>query len=188
MARAWAEVVGRPHAFFRDYVAPGDQGPGITFLAAVVLVEEAIRIALVPGAAPVFGGRPLLSALVWLLVAAVLVAPVGTHLVAALQTLLLAVAAPDRAGVSETVQVLCYASAPCLLAGVPEPWLRAFVVGYGAFVYLVGLAVVHDLGPVRATLLGILPAGLVFGLGFGGLDALATVAGVVVDHLDALLG
>jgi hypothetical protein len=188
MARAWAEVVGRPHTFFRYNVAPGDQGPGITFLAAVVLLEEAIRLALVPAAYPDFGGRPLLSAVVWLLVAAVLVAPLGTHLVAALQTLLLAVAAPNRAGVSETVQVLCYASAPCLLAGVPEPWLRAFVVGYGAFVYVVGLAVVHDLGPVRATLLGILPAGLVFGLGFRGLDALATVAGVVVDQIHALLG
>lgn len=188
MARAWAEVVGRPRTFFRYNVAPGDQGPGITFFATLVLVEESIRIGLVPGAYPVFGGEPLLSAVVWLLVAAVLVAPIGTHLVAALQTVLLAVGAPDRAGVSETVQVLCYASAPCLLAGLPDPWLRAVVVWYGAAVYLVGLAVVHDLGPGRAAVLGLLPAGLVFGLGFGGVDALATVAGVVVDSLDGLVG
>lgn len=188
MARAWAEVVGRPRTFFQYNVAPGDQGPGITFLAAVVLLEEAIRIAVVPDAYPVFGGQPLFSAVVWLLVAAVLVAPIGTHLVAALQTLLLVPAAPDRAGVSETVQVICYASAPCLLVGLPDPWLRSALVCYGAAVYLVGIAVVHDLGPVRATLVGGLPAGLVFGLGFRGFDALWTVALLVADHLDALLG
>lgn len=180
LARAWVEILGRPRVFFRSNVAPGDQGPGLTFLATVVLIEEAIRVALVPGAYPVFGGRPALSAVVWLLVAVVLLAPLGTHLVAALQTLALAAVAPERAGVSETVQVVCYATAPCLLAGIPDPWLRSAVAGYGAAIYLVGLAVVHDVELRRATLAGIVPAALVFGAGFRGFDALSTVGAALL--------
>lgn len=187
MARAWAEVVGRPHAFFRYNVAPGDQGPGITFLAALVLVEEGIRIALTTDAYPVFGGRPILSAVVWLLVAAILIAPLGTHLVAALQTVLLSVAAPDRGGVSETVQVICYATAPCLLAGIPDPGVGTLVTLYGAGIYLAGLAIVHELDPLRAILLGILPASLVFGVGFRGFAAAETVLSVAADGIGSVL-
>lgn len=186
MARAWAEVIVRPHVFFRYNVAPGDQGPGITFLAALVLVEEAIRIALVTEAYPVFGGRPTLSAVVWLLAAAILLAPLGTHLVAALQTVLLSAAAPDRGGVSETVQVICYGTAPCLLAGIPSPELRTLVTLYGAGVYLAGLAIVHELDPLRAVLLGILPASLVFGVGFRGFAAARTVLELAADGIGSL--
>jgi hypothetical protein len=117
----------------------------------------------------------------------VLVAPLGIHLVAAVQTLLLAMFAPDRGGISETVQVLCYASAPCVLAGVPSPWVRSAVVAYAAGLYLLGTAIVHDLGSVRATLVGFLPAAVVFGVGFRGFDALWTVALAVVAWADALL-
>lgn len=187
MARAWGEVIARPHLFFRYNIAPGDQGPGITFLAALVLVEEAIRIALVTDAYPVFGGRPSLSAIVWLLAAAILLAPLGTHLVAALQTILLSAGAPDRGGVSETVQVICYATAPCLLAGVPSPELRTLVTLYGAGVYFAGLAIVHDLGPVRSILLGVVPAGLVFGVGFRGVAAAGTVLEPVAAGIESLL-
>ncbi len=187
LGRAWAEVVGRPATFFRSNVAPGDQGPGLTFLAAVVLVEEAIRIALVSGGYPVFGGQPALSAVVWLLVAVVLVAPLGIHLVAAVQTLILAFLAPNRGGISETVQVLCYASAPCLLAGVPDPWVRSTVVVYAMVLYLLGIALVHDLAPWRATVAGLLPAMIVFGIGFRGLDAIWSVGVMVVDFVEMLL-
>jgi len=186
LVRAWGEVLVRPHVFFRYNVAPGDQGPGITFLAAVVFLEEAIRLALVPNAYPVFGGRPTLSAVVWLLFVVVLVAPLGTHLVAALQTVLLAVAAPDRAGVSETVQVICYATAPCVLAGIPDPRLRTVVVAYGIGVYLVGIAIVHHLGPWRTLALGGLPAALVFGVGFRGFAAGGRVAQVAIDAVSVL--
>lgn len=185
--RAWVAVLVRPRIFFRSNVAPGDQGPGLTFLASVVAVEEAIRIAVVPGAYPVFGGQPWLAAVVWLLVTVVLVAPLGTHLVAAVQTVLLAAGAAERGGISETVQVLCYAAAPCVLAGLPEPWLRSAVVVYGAALYVLGMAVVHDLGPLRAAALVALPAGLVFGVGFRGLPALGAVAHQVLGWTSALL-
>jgi hypothetical protein len=125
VARAWLEVLVRPRRFFRTGVAPGDQAPGLVFAAVVVLAEEGVRFALVPGAFPVFAGQPLASAVLALAVAAVLVTPAVLHLTAALVTVELAVLtrlagfAPDRGGVGETVQVLAYAAAPCALAGVP---------------------------------------------------------------------
>lgn len=175
LVRAWAEVLCRPRRFFASNVAPGDQAPGVTFLAAVVFVEEATRHLLVAGSYPVLGGRPLVSGLFWLLAAVVLAAPAGVHLVAALQTLLLVLTVPDRAGVSETVQVLCYATAPCLLAGIPNPWLRSAAVLYGAGLYVVGIAVVHDVTAPKALVIGGLPAVLVFGYGFWGIGALLAV-------------
>lgn len=186
LVRSWATILVRPHRFFASKVAPADQAPGITFLAAVVLVEESIRFALVEDAYVVVGGRPLQSAVLWLLVAVVLVAPAVVHLVAALQTLLLMATVEERAGVGETVQVLCYATAPCVLAGVPDARVRALCVGYGAVLYLVGLATVHGSGPVATLAAGALPATLVFGVGFRGIAALRAVAETASEYATAL--
>jgi hypothetical protein len=180
--RAWAEALVRPRRLFRSAVAPGDQAPGLVFAAAVVAIEEGLRFLLVADAYPVLSGQPLLSGVFWLLFAVVLVTPAALHLTAALQTVLFIGAdrvgqlagvstLADRAGVSETVQVLAYASAPCALAGLPWPGLRAVVAAYGAVLYLVGLAVVHDLEYWQSPLLGALPAAFVFGYGFRGVAA-----------------
>jgi hypothetical protein len=181
--RAWAEVLVRPRTFFASNVAPGDQAPGLTFLATVVLVEEGIRHVLVPEAFPVVGDSSLLSAILWILIAVVLVAPAVTHLVAAVQTLLLAATVPDRAGVSETVQVLCYATAPCVLAGYPDPWVRSVAVIWGAGLYVVGTAVVHDVRLPTALAVGAIPAVLVFGYGFWGIGALLAAANTAAGAL-----
>jgi hypothetical protein len=106
---------------------------------------------------------------------AMLGAPTALHLVAAVQTVLLAVAVPERAGVSETVQVLAYASAPCVLAGVPVPTVRVISTAYAAILFVLGLATVHDVSVPRASVLGALPASLAFGLGFRGFAAASTV-------------
>ncbi|PSQ39591.1 hypothetical protein BRD13_02695, partial [Halobacteriales archaeon SW_5_70_135] len=45
LVRAWAEVLARPFRFFETGVAPDDQAPGLVFAAAVVLVEELVRLA-----------------------------------------------------------------------------------------------------------------------------------------------
>lgn len=168
LLRAWVEVLVRPRQFFRTGVAPGDQAPGVTFAAAVVLVAESTRIALFGGAHPVVGGQPTLSAVLWVLLVTVLVAPAGIHLVAALQTLLLMPATTERAGVSETVQVICYALAPCVFAGVPGVYVQALVALWGAGLLVVGMASVHELRPVTAVAVGAIPAILVFWYGFGG--------------------
>jgi len=172
LARAWAEVLVRPRRFFESGVAPGDQAPGLVFAMTVVLLEEAVRFALVPGAAPVFGGRPALSAAFALAVAVLFVAPAVLHLTAALQTLLLMALVRDRAGTSETVQTIAYATAPCVFAGVPSPTLRAVCALYGAGLFVVGLRTVHETSYLRALVAGAIPAALVFGYGFRGFAAL----------------
>jgi len=187
LARAWAEVLVRPRRLFRSAVAPADQAPGLVFGATVVFIEELSRV-LVGGATyPVLGGRPTASVVFWLALATVLVAPAALHLTAALQTVILIPFAPDRAGVSETVQVLAYASAPCVFAGLPSPTVRAFATGYGALLLVVGVSDVHDVSLPRAAALAALPAALVFGYGFRGFAAVSTVTGITLADVAALL-
>lgn len=175
IARAWVEVLLRPRRFFRVAVAPGDQAPGLTFAMGVVLVEESVRLALSPAAIPsVTGSRPLSAALV-VAVAVLIVTPAALHLVSALQTLALMVLAADRAGVSETVQVLAYASAPCVFAGVPSPGVRVAATAYAAVLLVVGLRTVHRMDSRRAALAAAVPAAIVFGYGFRGFAALETL-------------
>ncbi|MBX0323473.1 YIP1 family protein [Halomicroarcula sp. F13] len=182
LVRAWAEVLVRPRRFFRTGVAPGDQAPGLVFAAVVVLLEEASRFLVVdlarrglvstgPFPYPAIGEFTPGIAVLALLGIVVFVAPATVHLTAALQTLLLLPVAPDRGGVSETVQVMCYAMAPCLLAGLPSPELRVLVTAWGAALYVVGTAVVHDLRVGIAAVVAALPAAIVFGYGFRGFDA-----------------
>lgn len=183
MVRTWIEILLRPHVFFRTGVTPGDQAPGLTFAVTVVLVAETLRFTTVPDAYPVIGGRPLASAVLVIAVTVVLLTPVVLHLVAALVTGLLAgltrVAnfAPDRGGVSETVQVVAYAAAPCVFAGVPVPEVRAVCALYGALLLVLGLATVHRLSYARAAIVALIPATVVFGYGFRGFAAVATIVG-----------
>src|SRR6056297_1798103 len=143
VARAWFEVATAPSRFFRTGVAAGDQAPGLTFAMLVVLVAELTRFAFVPDAYPVVADSRLLSGALWIGVAVLLVAPAGLHLLAAVETLLLAVFAPDRGGVSETVQVLGYAAAPCVFAGIPAPVVRAVCGVYAFALLVVGIRVVQ---------------------------------------------
>ena len=170
LVRAWAEVLARPFRFFETGVAPDDQAPGLVFAAAVVLVEELVRLAVLPTAYP---ESPLLAAVA--VGVGVVVAPVVLYPVAAAATLVLVPLAPDRAGVSETVQVVAYAAAPCLLASVPVLEVRALAVTYGAVLVVVGLAVVHDTSLVRAALAAVVPVVIGFGYGFRGVEAVGTL-------------
>jgi len=175
LARAWVDVLLRPATFFRTKVAPGDQAPGLTFAATIVFFAEAVRMATVTDAYPVVAGQPAASALLWLLAVMVLVTPAGIHLTAALQTLVLIAGSDDRAGVSETVQVICYALAPLAFLGVPSPWVKAAVVFWAAGLFVYGMATVHDFSLARAFVLSALPLLVLVGYGFGGNGALVTV-------------
>lgn len=186
--RAWAEVLVRPRRFFRSGVAPGDQAPGLIFAAAVVLVEELTRLALVGDIYPTVGGQPVASTALFLALAVVLVMPATLHLTAALQTLVLMATAPDRGGVSETVQVLAYATAPCVLVGVPVPAVRLVGTVYGAVLLVVGTSVVHGTSVPKTIPLVAVPAAIVFGYGFRGFGAAADLLaelgyGSLVDGL-----
>jgi hypothetical protein len=188
LARAWLEVLVAPRRFFERGIAPGDQAPGLVFAVAVVLIAEATRFALVPGAAPSLGGRPALSAVFGLALAALFVAPAVLHLTGALQTVLLMAVVRDRAGTSETVQVVAYATAPCVFAGIPSPTLRIACAAYGAALFVVGLRTVHDTSTLRAAVAGAIPAALVFGYAFRGFAAGQELLGRYGFELSALLG
>lgn len=173
--RAWVEILRRPRRFFRNGVAPADQGPGLVFAMGVVAVAAGTHLATRPDYATGVGTSPTLSLLFVFALYVVLVAPVVLHLIAALQTVLLVLLVPERGGVSETVQVIAYASAPCALAGFPSPELRLVVALWGAVLLVVGTSVVHNARPGRAFIVASLPALLIFGYGFGGVTAATAV-------------
>lgn len=182
LARAWVEVLVRPRNFFRVGVAPGDQAPGLAFAVAVALAYVAVLFAVEPARVPDLGAGRAGSALIALLAVALLIAPAVLHLVAAVQTLLLIVLdvllgaagvdVPDRGGVSETVQVLAYAAAPCVFASLPVTEVRVVATLYGAALLVVGVAEIHRAGLLRALVAAAIPAALVFGYAFGGFAAL----------------
>ncbi|WP_122091385.1 YIP1 family protein [Halalkalicoccus subterraneus] len=180
IARAWVEVLVRPRRFYRAGIAPGDQAPGLVFAVCVVSVASLLRVALagetvVGTPYPTFGEQRALSIALVFSVIVALVAPLVLHLTAALQTLLLVPFAPDRAGVSETVQVIGYATAPCVFVGVPIPVVQALATGYGAALFGLGIGEVHAVSLPRALVLAALPAAAVFGIGFGGFEAVETL-------------
>ena len=184
LARAWAEVLVRPRRFFRNGVAPADQAPGLVFGVLVATAYTVARVAAEPGPVTLVtrtpGGERFVQAVpdpLVVLVVVVVVAPAVLHLVSALQTVLLMLAVPERAGVSETVQVVAYAAAPCLLAGLPVPALRAACAGYGALLLVVGIVEVHGASLPRAAVVAAIPAAIVFGAGFGGSAAVVAVLG-----------
>lgn len=159
----------RPRRFFRNGVAPGDQAPGLVFAVVVAVAHAGVLAVLDPTRLP---GEGLLQTVVVVALVGLLVAPAVLHLLAAVQTLTLWPLVPERAGVSETVQVLAYAAAPGVLAGVPAPGLRLGSCLYGTVLLVVGLVEVHGTTTGRAALAGAVPALLLFGYGFGGVDAL----------------
>jgi len=175
LARAWVEVLVRPRRFFRTAVAPADQAPGLVFAMATVAVAVGTRLALVPSVRPVYLDQPLPSAVFVFAAFVLVIAPLSLHLAAAFQTVLLMAFVRERAGVSETVQVIAYATAPCVLSGVPIPAVRAFAGLYSAVLLILGLAVVHDTSPLRASLAGAPVAAAVFGGAFGALSALSAL-------------
>jgi hypothetical protein len=178
------EVLVRPRRFFTNGVAPGDQAPGLVFAVAVTLFYVGSRFALDPASVTTFGGQPYVSAAIVLAAAGLIIAPAVLHLTAALQTILLMVSVRDRAGVSETVQVLAYATAPCALAGLPVPGIRVACAAYGFVLLVVGTSIVHDVSVPRAALVVAVPAVVVFGYAFGGLFALETVTGLELVNTD----
>lgn len=173
--RAWVEILVRPRRFFNTGVAPGDQAPGMVFGVLVTLVSVASRMAFGELAVGDIAGGSLLTKLLTLALVGLFVAPIVLHLTAALQTVILMVLVPNRAGISETVQVIGYSVAPCLFAGLPVPELRAVCTLYGALLLVVGLREVHKTTYARALLAAALPAVLVFGYGFGGEAVLGRV-------------
>ncbi|SEL59578.1 hypothetical protein SAMN04488691_10634 [Haloferax larsenii] len=175
LLNAWVAVLARPRKFFQDGVAPGDQAPGLVFAIAVALVYQGLQFVLTPSTIPAIEGGAAVSAIVALLVVALFVAPLLLHLTAAIQTALLIPLLSRRAGVSETVQVIAYAAAPCALAGIPVPAVQMVCALYGAGLLAIGISVVHQTSLSKALVATAVPSGVVFGYAFGGFRALSAL-------------
>lgn len=175
LLRAWVEVLRQPRRFFQTGIAPGDQAPGLVFGMAVVAIAAGTHLAGRPPYAEVFGDSALLSLSFVYAIYVVVIGPAVLHLVAAIQTATLIALAPERGGVSETVQLIAYAAAPCVYAGLPFPVLRLLVTTWGAALLILGTVEVHNTTLGRAVLATTVPAIVVFGYGFGGFDAAKTV-------------
>jgi len=178
LLQAWVQVLRHPVQFFHEAVSPGDQGPGLAFAIVVVLIEETTRLLLVPAARPAIGGDTIVGSAIFIALAALLVTPLSLHAFAALETLVLT-PAPSRGGVSETVQILAYAAAPCVVAGVPVPEVRIAAGLWAAGLLVVGFHVVHELRYSAAAVFSAPAAILGIGYGFRWFGAVVDLFPVV---------
>lgn len=178
--QSWVQVLRHPVRFFREAISPGDQAPGLAFAMLVVLVEESTRLYLVPDARPMVSESYVIGSILFIAIAALLIAPLSLHAFAALETLIL-LGSPSRGGVSETVQVLAYASAPCVFIGIPVPELRVILGLWTAGLLAVGFRVVHDL-PYPLAVIYPMPAAIVaVGYGFRWFGAVVEVFPAIGD-------
>jgi hypothetical protein len=184
IARAWVETLVRPRRLFANGVAPGDQAPALTFAVAVAAAFTVGWMAAEPSVIPGIVASVPVSALVAFLVVVALAAPVGLHLTAAVATVSVIVASVefddgiglrDRGGVSETVQVVAYASSPMALAGPPIPALRVACGAYAVALLLIGFRVVHRTSLPRTLVAGIPPGLLGYGVGYRAIASLRTL-------------
>ncbi|EMA64708.1 YIP1 family protein [Halorubrum lipolyticum] len=186
LARAWIEALVRPRRLFANGVGPGDQAPALTFAVAVAAAYTVGWLVADPGAVPGIVVSVPVSAAILVLLVVVLAAPVGLHLTAAVATLSVILASVeydgglalrDRGGVSETVQVVAYASSPMALAGPPIPALRVVCGAYAAVLLLIGFRTVHGTTPLRTLVAGLPPALLGYGVGYRVVAAVRSLIG-----------
>ena len=170
LGRAWVEVLVRPRRFFANGVAPGDQAPGLTFAAAVAAVFTLGWVVTEPAVVPGIAESAALSAAVVVLLATVSLVIASLEVDGGLSF-------RERGGVSETVQVVAYASAPMALAGPPIPTLRVVCGGYATLLLLAGVRTVHGTSPLRTLLAGLPAAAFGYGIGYRVVAAARTLLG-----------
>lgn len=181
LLRSWIAVLTSPREFFRTGIAPGTQAPGLSFAIVVAVLHVTTWFTFNPPRWSI-----LQFVLVYLLIA-VFLTPLSLHLAGAIVTVPLVPLVSERAGVSKTIQVIAYATAPCVLPAfvLPVLWigvlplsvlpvLWALTGGYSVALLVVGIARVHDTSMVRACIVSGVPAVIVFGYGFRGLHILLT--------------
>ncbi|PSP52231.1 hypothetical protein BRC67_05505 [Halobacteriales archaeon QH_3_68_24] len=111
----------------------------------------------------------------------------GLAFAATVVTVILIPFTEERAGVSETVQTLAYAGAPCVFAALPSPAVRLVAAAYGALLLVVGTSEVHGLSLPAAAALSAVPSALVFGYAFRGFASFSAVTGLTWADLAALV-
>jgi hypothetical protein len=164
--RRWLRRLLRPRRFFAAAVRANDQAPAVYHIIIVGSITAAVRLWM--GPIPAVGGSTIFGAAVWIALTGLFIAPIALHLAAALATVMLIITAPDRAGISMTVQVWAYAATPVVLIGVGRPALTVVAIAVAGYWTIVGTAVVHQISTRRALLAAAVPIGIVYGIGLGG--------------------
>jgi hypothetical protein len=171
VVRAWIAVIIAPRQFFASAVTPGDQAPGLVFAISIATAYVVGLFAGNPSQIPQLSNNLMTSASITVLAVVLLIAPAILHLTAAVQTIVLIFVVPDRAGVSETVQIVAYAAAPCIIAGVPIAALQVVCAIYASILLIIGIREVHTTSTLRAVIAAGIPATLLYGSALGGIDA-----------------
>lgn len=166
-ARIWLTALFAPWHCFREYSVERDQTRAIGFTMLVIAAWSLVGLLAGTASYPVLGEQPAISFLIWTALLMLFVGPVGIHLLTLVATFVLVAAVPERATVSETVQAISYALAPAVFLPIPVVEFQAFLALYGSLLLVYGLKVVHKTSIWRALLAAVLPAYLVFGIGFG---------------------
>jgi hypothetical protein len=182
LLKTYVSILISPKQFFDSAVVPGDQVPGLIF-GVVIALGYTVGIVLVTVSAPPTVAQPeVLASVILLMAVGLIIGPITLHLAAAFQTVLLIGLAPDRGGVSETVQLIAYASAPCLFAFIQVPIIRLMTCAYAWSLLLVGIRSVHSTSRLRAIAAGGPTGALLYGGLFRGFDAfemLLTTNGII---------
>lgn len=173
--RIWVTALVTPGRCVTEYRLDRDQTRAVGYGVAVVAAWLAVGVTAGTVSHPVIGGMSTVSLVLWFALLGVLVVPVGLHLLAFVTTLVLIATVPERAPVSDTVQALAFGMSPAVLLAVPIVEVQAFVALYGSLALLYALRVVHGTSIWRAMLAGVLPAYLLFYVGFGAADATVEV-------------
>lgn len=166
-ARIWFTALFTPWYCFGEYSVERDQTRAIGFAMLVIAAWSLVDLLVGTASYPVIGEQPGLSFLIWTVLLMLFVGPVAIHLLTLVATFVLVAVVPERATVSETVQAISYALAPAVFLPIPVVELQAFLALYGTLLLVYGLKVVHNTSIWRALLAAVLPAYLVFGIGFG---------------------
>jgi hypothetical protein len=175
--RRWLGRRVQPRRFFRSTVRANDQAPAVYHIILIGIITATLRLALGPTAPPSVGGSTLTGAGVWIAVSGLFIAPIALHLAAALATVMLMLTAPERGGISMTVQVWAYAATPVVLTGLATPAVTVVALVLAAGLTVIGTAEVHRLTRARAALAAAPPIVVVYGVGLGGFAALAQLVG-----------
>lgn len=171
----WASALLEPWVCFREFTVERDQTRAMGFVMVVIAGWALVGVLFETISHPVIGGFPTASLIIWITFLVLVVAPAAIHLLALVATLVVMAIVRERAGVSQTVQVMAYAMAPAVLVPIPLASLQVILALYGGVLVVYGLRVVHETSFWRALLAGIVPAYLLYGLGFGTTDALQEV-------------
>lgn len=169
--RVWGTAMIAPWHCFDRYTVEGDQTRAIGFSVVVVAIWLSLGTFSGTVSYPVIGEMPSVSFVLWFAVLALLVIPIGLHVLAFISTLVILATVRERATVSETVQTIAFAMSPAVFLSVPVVEVQAVAAVHGSVLVVYGLRIVHATSFWRALLAGVLPAYLLFGLGFGAQEA-----------------